>query len=70
MIWVLFRKYWEKLGNFLFHHLVTLGRRHKKAQKGDSIYFMQLAAVMFDPKCRKYRKREIRTQNEGFLAGG
>ena len=24
MIWLLFGQYWEKLGNFLFHHLVTL----------------------------------------------
>ena len=24
MIWLLFRQYWEKLGNLLFQHLVTL----------------------------------------------
>ena len=24
LIWLLFRQYWEKLGNFLLHHLVTL----------------------------------------------
>ena len=24
MICLLFGQYWEKLGNFLFHHLVTL----------------------------------------------
>ena len=26
MSWLLLGKYWQKMGNFLFHHLVTLRR--------------------------------------------
>ena len=37
MIWILFWQYWEKLGNFLFHHLVTLNG-FKGKQNGGGKY--------------------------------
>ena len=32
MIWLLFRQFWETLGDFLFHHLVTLDGTEKDTE--------------------------------------